>query len=91
MKRKVVQQGPSTLMVSLPAKWAKRLGIKKGDEINIDYSTVFLKGWEMKCTCGSKNCRKVIHTFDKLPLTVQERLKKYVTSYVRKNFVKSIR
>ena len=36
MKRKVVQQGPSTLMVSLPSKWAKENGLRKGDEIDLE-------------------------------------------------------
>jgi phosphate uptake regulator len=36
MKRKVIQQGPSTLMVSLPSKWAREIGIRRGDEINVD-------------------------------------------------------
>ncbi|MDP4012074.1 MAG: AbrB/MazE/SpoVT family DNA-binding domain-containing protein [Candidatus Nanoarchaeia archaeon] len=35
MIRKVAQIGPATLMVSLPSKWAKKLGIKKGDEIDV--------------------------------------------------------
>lgn len=35
MQRKVVRQGPNTLMVSLPIKWAKNAGIKKGDAVNI--------------------------------------------------------
>lgn len=35
MKRKVVKQGPSTLMVSLPSKWVKNKNIKRGDEINL--------------------------------------------------------
>ncbi len=35
MKRKVVQQGPSTLMVSLPVSWVRQKGIKKGDEIEM--------------------------------------------------------
>jgi len=35
IKRKVVQHGPSTLIVSLPAKWVKKQGIKKGDEIEL--------------------------------------------------------
>jgi phosphate uptake regulator len=35
MKRKVIQQGPATLMVSLPSKWVKSQGIKKGDEIEM--------------------------------------------------------
>lgn len=36
MKRKIVQHGPSTLTVSLPAKWIKGQGIEKGDEVNIE-------------------------------------------------------
>src|SRR3989338_1302382 len=36
MQRKVIQQGPSTLMVSLPSKWIKENNIKKGDDINLD-------------------------------------------------------
>ena len=36
MKRKVVQQGAATLMISLPSKWAREKGLKKGHEVNID-------------------------------------------------------
>lgn len=35
MRRKVARIGPATLMISLPSKWAKRYGIKKGDEVEI--------------------------------------------------------
>jgi len=35
MKRKIAKIGPSTLMVSLPNKWAKEQGLKKGDEIDV--------------------------------------------------------
>ncbi|MBS3097718.1 AbrB/MazE/SpoVT family DNA-binding domain-containing protein [Candidatus Woesearchaeota archaeon] len=35
MKRKVVQQGPATLMVSLPSKWVKANNISKGDELEV--------------------------------------------------------
>ena len=35
MKRKVVQVGPTTLMVSLPQKWAQHCGIRKGHEIDV--------------------------------------------------------
>lgn len=35
MKRKVVQQGPATLMISLPSKWVKENSIKRGDEIEV--------------------------------------------------------
>ena len=36
MKRKVIKQGPATLMVSLPSKWIKKYGIKKGQELEIE-------------------------------------------------------
>ncbi|MBU1201057.1 MAG: AbrB/MazE/SpoVT family DNA-binding domain-containing protein [Nanoarchaeota archaeon] len=36
MKRKLVKQGATTLMVSLPAKWAKNNNLDKGDEVEIE-------------------------------------------------------
>jgi phosphate uptake regulator len=36
MKRKIVLHGSSTLTVSLPLGWAKKFGLKKGDELNIE-------------------------------------------------------
>nr|AIF18660.1 phosphate uptake regulator [uncultured marine group II/III euryarchaeote KM3_83_G03] len=36
MKRKVVQHGPATLIVSLPSDWAKRNNVKKGDEVEVE-------------------------------------------------------
>jgi len=36
MKRKIVQQGPATLMVSLPSKWVKSNGVKRGDDIDVE-------------------------------------------------------
>ncbi len=38
MKRKVVRQGAATLMVSLPSKWAQKVHLKKGDEVDIEES-----------------------------------------------------
>lgn len=35
MRRRIVLHGPSTLTVSIPTAWAKKHGIKKGDEIEI--------------------------------------------------------
>ena len=35
MKRKVVKHGSATLTVSLPSKWAKKYGIRAGDELDI--------------------------------------------------------
>lgn len=39
MKRKVVQQGPATLMISLPSKWVKENNIQRGDEIEVAEET----------------------------------------------------
>lgn len=36
MKRRIVQHGLSTLTVSLPSTWVKKLNLKKGDEIEIN-------------------------------------------------------
>jgi len=36
MRRKLVQQGPSTLTVSVPKPWADRLNLKNGDEVDMD-------------------------------------------------------
>ncbi len=38
MIRKIAKIGPSTLMISLPAAWAKKNNLSKGDEINIEES-----------------------------------------------------
>lgn len=38
MKRKVVKHGPSTLIVSLPVKWAREHGISPGDELEVEES-----------------------------------------------------
>ncbi|GAC1386025.1 MAG: SET domain-containing protein-lysine N-methyltransferase [Ginsengibacter sp.] len=48
--------------------------IKAGEELLWDYSTSMLeKHWEMKCDCGSANCRKTIRDFDLLPYNIKEK------------------
>jgi len=36
MRRKIVKQGAATLMISLPSKWCKKIGLSKGDEVDIE-------------------------------------------------------
>ncbi len=36
MKRKVIQLAGKTFVVSLPSKWVKQQGIKKGDEVDVE-------------------------------------------------------
>jgi hypothetical protein len=55
--------------------------INIGEELFWDYSTSMLeRHWTMNCSCGSKNCRKLITDFDLLPLELQE-------DYLRMNIV----
>lgn len=35
MRRRLVEQGGTTLMVSLPSKWARQLKLGKGDEVEV--------------------------------------------------------
>ena len=43
--------------------------IKKDEEITYDYDTRDWDewGWQLKCKCGSKNCRKIIRGYKHLP------------------------
>lgn len=38
MRRKVVKQGPATLMISLPSSWVKQNSVNKGDELELTES-----------------------------------------------------
>jgi SET domain-containing protein len=67
--------------------------IKKGEEITIDYSTLDIesltggkKQLQMECKCGSKNCRKIIKTFDQLDQKDKDRLKRFLNPYLRKKY-----
>src|SRR3989338_10481977 len=56
MKRKIVKQGATTLMISLPSDYVKRFGLKKGQEINVlDVKNSLL------ITTSEQNDRKEIH------------------------------
>jgi SET domain-containing protein len=55
--------------------------IKEGKELFWDYSTSMLeRHWTMPCSCGEKNCRKIITDFDLLPQKLQSK-------YLRANIV----
>lgn len=63
--------------------------IKEGEEITIDYSII--EGddlWEMKCSCGAKNCRKIIRSVKYIP---RKQFKKYlpnVPTYFKNLYLK---
>ncbi len=57
--------------------------LKKGEEVTIDYAlTETYPLWHMRCTCGSRNCRKVVKPYQDLPATRQKRFVKYTSRYV---------
>ena len=74
MKRKVVQQGPSTLMVSLPAIWVREQAINKGDELNVAWddagSLIVTKGVYTKRLVGSFDFKDTKELSDKYILRV---------------------
>ncbi len=39
--------------------------IRKGEEITSDYSRECDKSFRMKCSCGSRNCRKFIRSYSR--------------------------
>ncbi len=63
--------------------------LKEGDEITLDYSTV--EGdemWEMKCTCGEPNCRKVVRSIQYLPARQFNRYLPYVPTYFKNLYLR---
>ena len=80
MQRKVVKLGPSTLVVSLPSKWARKHSLAAGDEITID-----LQGSDLLLSAERK-------TTEKKELVIQltdhnkEDLKELLTHAYRKGF-----
>lgn len=54
--------------------------IKPNQEITLDYSTlVNIPRWGMECSCGAKNCRKMIKSYSKLPRKLQKEYKEIVS------------
>ncbi len=64
--------------------------IKEGEEITIDYAiTEGDDMWEMPCSCGSKNCRKVIRSIQFLPKRQFEKYLPYVPTYFKNLYIRS--
>ena len=64
--------------------------MKQGDDITIDYSTI--EGdpdWEMKCSCGSKRCRKVVRSVQFLPKEHFKSYLPYISTYFKNLYLKN--
>lgn len=83
---------PNTAIVGTRKVIALR-NIKKGEELAFDYSMT--DGdllWEMKCTCGSKKCRKTLYSIQRLDQKVVDRHMPYIPKYfqsLRKKYLSS--
>ncbi|HLD39862.1 MAG TPA: SET domain-containing protein [Candidatus Nanoarchaeia archaeon] len=54
--------------------------IKPGEEITLDYATlVNIPKWDMDCSCGKKNCRKMVKSYSKSPKSIQKKYKGIVS------------
>lgn len=64
--------------------------IKEGEEITIDYSII--EGddlWEMPCSCGSKDCRKIIRSIQYLPKKTYKKYLPFIPKYFQRLYNKS--
>jgi SET domain len=58
--------------------------IEPGEEITCDYGTFETeRGWTLPCSCGSKQCRKVITACDYLLPELRSRLSRYMAPYLQ--------
>jgi len=57
--------------------------IKPGEELVSDYASYENGGDSFKCTCGSKNCRKIIKPSDWKIKSLQKKYGKYFSPYLK--------
>ncbi len=63
--------------------------LKTGDEVTTDYST--LEGnphWQMKCSCGAKNCRGTVRSVAYLPKSLFKKYYPFLPTAFRKFYIK---
>lgn len=57
--------------------------VKKGEELTIDYAMLDNEPYKFKCSCSSKNCRKVITGFDWKKPELQKKYRGYFARYLQ--------
>ena len=83
MKRKVNKVGPTTLSITLPAKWVKTNNIKKGDELNID-----LKNNSLTIAPEQLTIEETIQ--ENIPATTEGHVKSIVNNIYRRGYDKAV-
>lgn len=57
--------------------------IEPGEEVSFDYSTnVGWEGFSMKCSCGAKECRKLVRSYQALPEALKGRYGACVSAFL---------
>ena len=79
MKRKLVKQGASTLMISLPAKWIHLHNLDKGKEVNLEIIEE-----NILISASSINAKK--DTILELKGTTETLVRTLITNTYRKGF-----
>jgi SET domain-containing protein len=81
---------PNTAIIGTK-KLIALVDIAKNTELTFDYSMTDADTfWEMKCSCGSRTCRKKIHSIQRIPERVYESHLPYIPKFfirARKNFL----
>lgn len=61
--------------------------IDEGEELTFDYSTdVDWDGFRMKCSCGSRRCRKVVRAYRYLPAKLKLRYGDHVAPFILREY-----
>jgi len=58
--------------------------IRQGEELTIDYAMIDDRDISMKCSCGRKNCRKIILGRDWMKKDLQKKYNGYFSPYIQK-------
>jgi len=61
--------------------------IDKDEELTFDYSISEYSDWEMDCNCGTKNCRGVIGSVEKLPVSLFQKYFPLVPEFFQRVFI----
>lgn len=62
--------------------------IEAGEELTFDYSTSEYSDWEMPCSCGAENCRRLVCSIDKLPKDFFEKYFPLIPKFFQRVFIR---
>ena len=63
------------------------LDIKANEELCMDYAMAMDTDYEMKCICGTKNCRRIVTGRDWKNIELQKKYAGYFVSFIHKKII----